>query len=238
VLEASLKRDLGQVETAARQLEQAIRLYEQVGETQLVARVLVKLGNLVGGVEPGRGVEVLRQALELLADGSAPRLELCARHHLIWHLAAGGQPREALTLLEEARPLYRELGDPWIQMRLRWLEGLLAQKLGALGDAETIFERLWQDLRARESRHSLTLLSIDLAATYVEGGKLDAALELLSRVYALLAEWGMHSEGLGIWMLMQKALVKRTAKATVFREAARYFHQAWNAPLHFKEPGA
>ena len=73
-----------------------------------------------------------------------------------------------LTLLEEARPLYREFPEPWIELRLLWLEGVIARTLGALGEAESIFERLWQEFRARGSQHSLTLVSIDLAATYVD----------------------------------------------------------------------
>jgi len=234
-LESALRRDLGELDKAARQLDHAMRLYEQVGDTQQMGRVLIRMGDILGERDPAKGIELSRQALALLDGARAPRIELCARHNLIWFLAESGEAREALTLLEEARPLYREFPEPWIQLRLLWLEGLIARTLGALGEAESIFERLWQEFRARGSQHSLTLLSIDLAAIYVERDKLGAGLELLAEVYGLLAGWGMHSEGLGIWMLMQKALVKRTAKATVFREATRYFRQAWHAPLHFKE---
>jgi tetratricopeptide (TPR) repeat protein len=234
-LEASMRRDVGELDRAAELLDMAGHLYEQVGDTQQMAGVLITQSDILGERDAAEGVERSRRALRLLDGARAPRLELCARHNLIWYLAESGEAREALTLLEAARPLYREFPEPWVQLRLLWLEGLIARTLGDLEEAESIFAKLWQEFRARGSQHSLTLISIDLAAIYVERDKLDAGLELLSQVYGLLSEWGMHSEGLGIWLLMQRALAKRSAKATVFREATRYFRQAWNTPLHFKE---
>jgi tetratricopeptide (TPR) repeat protein len=146
-----------------------------------------------------------------------------------------GKPQEALALLEETRPLYAQLKDPWTRTRLHWLEGKIARGLGDLAEAEETFKRLWYDLQEPASAHELTLVSIDLAEVYVERGKHEEAVELIEEFVPLLEGWGMHAEGLAMWLLMQKAVQEHRAEAALFRRMAEYLNRAWFVPLEGRE---
>ena len=128
------------------------------------------MGDFIGKVDPSRGIGHIRNALALLEVEREPRLELCAQHDLGWFLNDDGRPEEALAVLEQARHLYEQFPDAYTQFRLHWLEARIAQKLGQLEEAESTFEQLWHEFRARDLRHELVLLSIDLAELFVEKG--------------------------------------------------------------------
>ncbi|HSG40439.1 MAG TPA: hypothetical protein VLE27_12435 [Thermoanaerobaculia bacterium] len=75
------------------------------------------------------------------------------------------------------------------------------------------------------------MLSIDLAEVYVARGKHEEALELAEDLMPLLEGWGMHAEGLAMWLLMQRAIQERRAESVLFRRMAEYVHRAWFRPL-------
>jgi len=159
------------------------------------------------------------------------RLEWCGRHTLAVFLNDAGRPREALTLLELSRPLYEQFQDPWTRIRLHWLEGKIARSLGDLAEAEETLKRLWYDLQDSTYAFELTLLSIDLAEVYVAREKHEEALELVEEFGPMLQDWGMHTEGLAMWLLLQKAVQERRARSEAFRQMAEYLNRAWFRPL-------
>lgn len=111
-LEASLLRDLGDVEGAVALLDRAFEIYQELDDTNQQARTLIKQANALGGVDPAQAIPLLQEALALLDAAEHPRLELSARHNLIVYLNEAGQTREALALLEISRPLYRPSETP------------------------------------------------------------------------------------------------------------------------------
>ncbi|MES1245261.1 MAG: tetratricopeptide repeat protein, partial [Acidobacteriota bacterium] len=162
-LEASLLRDLGKLEESVAILADALEIYERLGDSGRQARILIQQASALGYVEPTLAVPLLQSALAILDGAEQPRLELCARHNLVWFLNDDGRHREALALLEVSRPLYKAFADPWTQLRLYWLEGRLARALGDLAEAEATFRMVWYDFEARGMLYELTLVSIDLA---------------------------------------------------------------------------
>jgi tetratricopeptide (TPR) repeat protein len=236
-LEASLLRDLGQFEEAVVRLDRAIVIYQEVKDWNRVARTLVKQGWAAGCIDPRAGISMTQDALGLLDAGEHPRLELCARHNLIWFLNDNGQAREALALLELSRSLYQDFADAWTRLRLHWVEGRIARSLGHLAEAESTFRLVWYEFEARGMHYELTLLSIDLAEVYSARGKFSPAVQLVEEFFPLLQSWGMHREGLAMWILFRDAMTEHARQqvaldAAIFHQVASYFLRAWRQPMN------
>jgi tetratricopeptide (TPR) repeat protein len=229
--QASLHKDLGDFERAMEILDRVIALYQDLQDPHLQGRALLQQADTIGYTNPERAIELVQDGLALIDPQREPRLEWCGRHALTLFLNDAGRPREALTLLELSRPLYEQFQDPWTRIRLHWLEGKIARSLGDLAEAEETFKRLWYDLQDPAYAHELTLLSIDLAEVYVAREKHEEALELVEEFGPMLQEWGMHTEGLMMWLLLQKAVQERRARSEAFRQMAEYLNRAWFRPL-------
>ena len=135
-LEASYIKDIGEFETAESALEEALEIYRKVGDIHLQGSVLLQMGEIIGHVIPERGIGHLRKALALIDRATEPRLELYAQHNLAQFLSDSGRPEEGLAVLERARPLYRQFRDELVPLRLHWVEGKIAHRLGELEQAE------------------------------------------------------------------------------------------------------
>ncbi len=101
---------------------------------------------------PEAAISALHQALPLIDPEREPRLLLCARHNLIFYIAALGRFLEAQRLYIEARPLYRSFNEPWVQNRRKWVRAKIAKGLGQLRRAETQFLAARDGFLGREFR--------------------------------------------------------------------------------------
>ena len=204
--EASYMKDIGEFELAESSLEDALLLYQQVRAPHEQGRILLQMGEIIGHLHPERGISHLRKALALLERGRKPRLELCAQHALAQFLNDSGQPEEGLTVLERSRPLYRHFGDDLTQLRLHWVEGKIAYRLGEYSEAENIFVQLWDEFRARNLHQEVMLVTIDLARTLTAKGEPARAAKLAAESYSIMKDWGLHKDALAAWLVFQDAL--------------------------------
>ncbi len=235
-LEASYLNDLGEFETAEASLAKALEIYRRLGDPHLQGRTLLKMGDTIGHVNPERGLAHIRKALVLIDPAREARLRLCAEHDLAWYLNDLGQPEDALAALNRARPLYRQFPDRRTQLRLHWLEGRIAFRLGDYTEAETIFAQLWDDFRARDLQHDLVLLSIDLAEVLVSKGEHARAEDLIAQCQPILASWGLHRYALAAWLMLQQAIGERQAGA-IFGQIREYYRRYWVRPAPFGGTG-
>lgn len=228
-LEASYIDEIGEFETAEATLEEALQLYAEAGDLHLQGRTLIQMADFIGKVDPVKGISHIRKALPLIEIEREPRLELCAQHDLAWFLNDDGRPEEALAVLEQARPLYQQLPDAYTQLRLHWLEARIAQNLGHQEEAESTFQQLWDEFRARDLRHELVLVSIDLAELFVEKGETGRAMELVAQTHPILKGWGLHRYALAAWLFFQRGLAGGQAEE-VFRQVREYYLRRWSRP--------
>jgi tetratricopeptide (TPR) repeat protein len=235
-MEASLIRDLGRFEEAAALLNRALDIYREMGDSNACAKVLIKQANAIGYSDPAKAIPLLQDALALLDSAEEPRLELCARHNLVWFLNDDGRVEEALTFLELSRPLYKAFSDSWTQLRLHWIEARLERSLGDLAEAEATLRKLWFAFEERQFVYEQTLISIELSEVYCSQGKWSEAMRLVEEFYPVLEGWGMHREGLAFWILFRESLLahaqmKVALDVAAFRSAELYYHRAWRHPL-------
>lgn len=236
-LEASYLKDVGEFERAESSLEGALRLCRKAGDIQGQGRLLVQMGEIIGHLNPDRGIAHIRRALALLDSSREPRLELCAQHALAWFLNDRGQPEEALAVLEHARPLYEELQDEPIQLRLHWLEGRIAFRMGQLSEAEIIFGQIRDRFRAHRFQQEVVLVTIDLAQVLSAKGETARAAELAAQCTSILWSWGLHKDTLAAWLVFQRALAQGGVVGDLFERVAGYYRRHWFKPAKLELGG-
>ncbi len=234
-LEASYMKDIGEFEVAESALEEALQTYRKAQDTHRQGRTLLKIGEIIGHVEPERGIDHIRKALALVDAQREPRLNLCAQHALAQFLSDSGHPEEGLTVLERARPLYRQFHDELTQLRLHWVEGKIAHCLGDLSSAESIFGHLWDEFRARDLHQEVVLVSIELAQVLVKKGEPARAAELAAQCYSIMANWGLHRDALAAWLVFQDALAQGRAVTGLFQKVEEYYRRHWVRPVVFED---
>ena len=232
-IEASYIKDIGEFETAESVLEEALEIYRKIGDTRLQGRVLLKMGEAIGHIEPERGIGHLRKALALIDKAREPRLELYAQHNLAQFLSDSGRPEEGLAVLERARPLYRQFRDGLVQLRLHWVEGKIAHRLGELAQAESIFGRLREELRVRGLNQELVLVTIELAQVLTRQGEPARAAQLAAESYTIMRSWGLHNDALAAWLVFQDALSYGKVLGDLFERLGEYYRRHWFTPVRF-----
>jgi tetratricopeptide (TPR) repeat protein len=128
-VDAAYAAAVGEFETAEAILEKALSLYLAADDPHLQGRTLIFMGEMIGSVNPDRGLAHIEHGLQLLNPVREPRMELRAQRALAEYLSAAGRPEEALAILDRARPLYRQF-DEEVQVRFHWLQGRIAHGLG------------------------------------------------------------------------------------------------------------
>ncbi|HEX4961494.1 MAG TPA: tetratricopeptide repeat protein [Thermoanaerobaculia bacterium] len=229
-LEASYMKDIGELEVAETALEEALEIYRKAGEAHQKGRVLLKMGEIIGHVLPEQGISHIQKALALIDGAREPRLELCAQHALAQFLSDSGRPEEGLAVLDRARPLYRQFKDELTQLRLHWVEGKIAFRLGELAEAEQIFTQLWDELRALDLRQEVVLVTIDLAQVLVQRDETARAAQLAAECYSIMQSWGLHRDALAAWLVFQEALSYETLRNDLFTRLGEHFRRHWYQP--------
>jgi tetratricopeptide (TPR) repeat protein len=231
-LEASWMVDMGEFETAEAALEEALIFYRELGDRSLEGRTLVKMGIAIGYADAARGVQHIRQALSLIDAKREPRVWLCAQHDLAWFLAEAGHAEESQKVLDEARSLYKQFPDDFAQLRLHWLEGKITRSKGQAQEAAHIFSHLLDEFYARDLRHEILFISIDLAEAYTAAGRFEEAAKLTRDVYPIMTTWKMHRHALAAWLIFQNALELRQVDG-IFANLRIYYRRYWNKEVAF-----
>jgi hypothetical protein len=155
-------------------------------------------------------------------------------HAIAQFLSDSGQPEKGLAVLERARPLYAQLGDELTQLRLHWVEGKIAHRLGKLAEAEHIFSQLWEELHARNLYQEVVLVSIEMAQVLTRKGEPVRAAELAAQCFAVMKSWRLHNDALAAWIVFQEALAEGTAQGDdLFERIDAYYRRHWVRPARF-----
>lgn len=234
--EASYMKDIGEFETAEASLEEALQIYQKIHDGHGQGRILFQMGDVIGYVNPERGVTQIQKALLFIDPAKEPRLEMCAKHDLALFLTESGHPEEALALLERSRPLYKQFQDDLTQLRLHWVEGKIAFRLGEYAEAESIFAQLWEEFRARSLHQEVVLVTIDLARVLAAKGEPARAAQLAAECYSIMKNWGLHKDALAAWLVFQDALSQGRGIVEIFERVGEYYRRHWFLPARF-EPG-
>jgi hypothetical protein len=180
---------------------------------------------------------LLRRSLDLLDPREDPRWFLTVRHNLIVALVADGRPREAFALLFHTRPLYLKLGERIMLLRLRWLEGVVAQGLLRFEQAEAAFHEVRAAFVELGLDYDAAVVTLDLAMVFAQQGRTDDMRRLAMEMMTFFESHQIHREAMAAFLVFCNAAKMETAGVGLVREVGAFLKIARNAPnVRFTPP--
>jgi tetratricopeptide (TPR) repeat protein len=167
-----LRWDQGRMEEAAALLLQAGRRYRQLGDEREAAICEALVGILYS--EEGdlsQAESTLRGARSGLDTQSQPLLAAQVRLALARCLALTARKADARTVRESAWRLYPSMPMEEARCALRWLEAQVADAVGDLADAGTLFNSVRRTFLAKGHLAEATLATIQLSMVLIRQGR-------------------------------------------------------------------
>lgn len=218
-LRASYLRALQRFTESLELLEQVISVYRRYGEKALEGKALLTYGKVLS--DAGRISEclpVIERSAHLLRSVGDPWLQLMAEMLLIDNLNDAGRPEEAHARLPQVRELARQYGNRLDRLRLLYIEGLICRSLGQLGFAEEALKQVRAGFIDAEIGYDVALVSLDLAALYLETGRTAEVKELAAEMLPQFAARQIHREALAAIALFEQAARKERATLALVQE--------------------
>jgi tetratricopeptide (TPR) repeat protein len=239
-LRASLLSDQGCFEQAAELLDVVIDIYDDVHEPHHKGRAMISQGRCLGYAGwPEEAIRQIRKGLGLVDWDREPRLVLVARHNLAWFLNDCARADEARRLLERFRHSYRELPGFFIELRLAWLDGRIAARLGRFDEAEPALREVRRRFLAGGNGYDASLVTLDLAHLYLEQGRTTEVRTLATEMLDLFLPRDIHPQALAALAVFQKAAELDNATPGLVREISSYLVRARKNPeLRFAKAAA
>ena len=237
-LQASLRRAQRRFNSSLSLLRRAATIFLRLGETHQVGRLLVKMSTVHQAAgEPEKSIPVLYRALALIDSTREPRLLLGAWHNLIDNLSDSGRFMEAQKVLAKARPLYRQFLDPWMQNRLKWVEGKIARGVGQKEQAEIFLLAAREGFLAERAAYDTALASLDLACLYAEQGRIVELKRLAEEIVPIFSSLSIHREALAALAFWKQAVEAKKVGIELVTRVASFLKRAQHDPeLRFEQP--
>jgi len=238
-IKGSLLRAQRRFDKALSLLHRAASIFLELGEKHQAGRVLVKMSTVHQSAgTPEKSIPVLYRALALIDPNREPRLLLGAWHNLADNLAESGRFMEAQKLLAKARPLYRQFLDPWMQNRLKWVEGKVARGLGQKEQAEALLLAARNGFLAEGAAYDTALVSLELAALYAEQNRSMAELKRIAgEMLPIFSSLQIHREALAALAFWKQAVEAERAGLDLVTGVASFLKRARHDPeLRFERP--
>jgi tetratricopeptide (TPR) repeat protein len=238
LLKASLRGNQQRFREAFQLLDRVMSLGRRCEDEQLCGKALILRGFLLGlANDPEAAIRHLTEGLAKVDPATEPRLVIVAQHNLTLFLAEAGRYREAMRLLESARPLYHRVGDQMSLLRLRWVEGKIASALGHFNEAEELLRGVQAELIERELGYDAALLSLDLATIYASQGRSAEMRRLAEEMIPIFKSRDIHREAIAALFVFQKAAEMERVTLGLIRDVTSYLKESRaSASLRSREP--
>jgi transcriptional regulator with XRE-family HTH domain len=227
-LKASLRRSQRRLPEALELLDQALAADERGAYTGHLLIKRAKTLEEMGEVEAA--IAVLQEAEPFTESEKDPRLFLCLKHNLADYLSKIRRYEEAELLLPEVSALCARLGNELDRVRLRWVEGRIADGLGRTGQAIEILNQVRGDFASRNMDYDTALVSLELATIFAREGRADSVKALARHMAPIFQAQGVHREALAALALFRQAAESEEVTADLARRLLEYLHRARQDP--------
>jgi tetratricopeptide (TPR) repeat protein len=229
---ASLRLAQARFHLAIPSLEQALEISRGLGDDEMTAKLVLKLAKAHGeGGEAGAAVAVLEGESALFARHRDADLALFARHAHACCLLEAGQVAAARRELIALAPVWRaRVRSPLNQQRFDWLEARASWAEGHHLHAERQLRAVRAAFQAAGAHHDFALVSLDLAALYLEEGRGREVRRLAEQMVPLFETRELHRHALAALTLFEQAACSEQASAGWVRQLARYLRQSRHNP--------
>jgi tetratricopeptide (TPR) repeat protein len=226
-LEASLRRDQRRFSEALALHTRALSLTSQEESGYILLNQAVTFEQS-GDYE--QAITTLAKAAPRVDGTREPRLLCVLRFNLAVNLCYLDRPEEAERLLPEVRTLARTLNKESDRFRFRWLEGKVAAGLGRPKEAIPALEQVRQWFAAKDNSYDTALVTLELAALYLQAGHTAKVKELVREMAPIFEEQKVHREALAALTLFRDAALQEKATAALARSLVRYLTEARHDP--------
>jgi len=223
---------------STRLYDRAIGIYRRLGEDHLMGKAMIDKAvacSSAGDIEAS--IQWNRKGLALIDAELDPRVSLAAKHNLSLLLHRRGDVDQAMSLLQEILPLYVEQNDAMVLLRLRWLEGRLAQAQRQFRRAEDAFREVQKGFLDREIPFEAAIVSFDLATVLLDEGRFAELKDLATQILAVFRGFGIAREVIAALELFHQAIEAQSLSAAWIGELATYVEEARSNPGRPFEPG-
>lgn len=233
-LESSLRRDQRRFAEARELLRLAAGVYRSVREHQRLVAVI----NQQTIIDRDEGdSESAAEALECLleevdVESLSAETRLALEHNLTTYLTDCGRVEEASRRLPRLRRRVEELEPARYdqQMRLDWLEAMIRERQGRTEEAAVLYAAARDGFVQEGIAYDAALVSLDLAAMYLDHGLSADAARLARELSSLFWEGDLHREAVAALMLFQNAALQETATARQAREVSETLQHLRSRP--------
>ena len=167
LMEASLRRDVGQLHCALELLTLAEEEFSVLGDEEGLTQAQINRSNVFQVQEDYDEANFILEELD--GRPTSPSLRLCIRHNLIHSLARAGRPCDAAYLLASSRDLYRFGPGSLIRSRRLWVEGIIACGLGEDRLARNFLGKAGLNLQSSGYSFDAALAHLDLGKILAQG---------------------------------------------------------------------
>jgi tetratricopeptide (TPR) repeat protein len=208
-----------------------IDIYDDLREPHRKGRAMIRQGVFLGQAGgPEEAIRQLRRGLSLMDWEREPRLVLMARHNLAWFLNDSGRSEEALQQLERFLHTYGELPDAWTELRLAWLSGRIAARLGYAIEAERTFIEVRQRCLTEGHGYDASLVTLDLAQLYLRQGRSAEVRDLAAGMISVFLSQDVHRQAAAALAVFQRAAELDEATPLLLEEIGTYLRRARRNP--------
>jgi tetratricopeptide (TPR) repeat protein len=238
-LEASLRIDLRQFETAERLLAAAERLYRSVGDTVGAARALIKRGSAAEYAGDGeRAVEIRHRAAELLDPQAEPVLYLMCQMNLANGLVGLGRSAEAAAQIARHEELFQRHADAAVRLRRVWVEAHIARAQERFDEADRLLHEVRNGWLSHGRPYEAALVTLDAAELHFARGDWREVQRRAELLIPIFEANGVHREARAALILFQQAARARTLTADLLARLRRYLLLARNDRSFTFDPDA
>jgi transcriptional regulator with XRE-family HTH domain len=177
-----------------------------------------------------RSIQALEQAARFVDSRREPREMFALRFNQAVNLLHLGRLLDAEPPLAEARELAVRLGNELDLVRLLWLEGRVAVSRGNKEEAVAAFEQVRREFSFREMAYDFALVSLELAALYLERGHSNDVKALAQQMVLIFNAQEVHREALAALKLFCEAADKEELTMDMARRLLEYLTKARHDP--------
>jgi len=214
-MEASLRRE-------QHQFPEALRLLEKSRESGKVDPGLIllqkehiyeQMGNIT------KALEALEEAAPLVKASGDTRLLFALCFKTANHLCQLERYQEASERLPQIRELAIRQGNELDLIRIVWLEARVAAGQGQLERAVEALEQVRRDFTARGLPYDAARASLELAALFLEKGRISDVRVLARTMTWIFQAQGITREALAALTLFRDAALRETVTVDLTRQA-------------------
>jgi len=223
-IKASLCAYSGRFAEAVHLLNKVASIYRRLSDGHLVGRTYIKKGTILGNAgELTAALRLIRCGMDMIEPVREPRLMVCATHNYIWFLKENGRAGQAAACLDGARRLYQRADDRRDLLRLRWLEGKIAERPR---EAEAALQAARDGLAREGLAYEAALAAMDLAVLYTSEGRRSEMRKQTDQMLPLFRSEEMYRETLMALLSYQGGNARQEASG-LLDQVESYLGRAW-----------